>query len=114
MENYVAQFSEIKVISLQHQGWIMGGPCKLEDTISREDPLEKRMAIHSSIIAWRISWTEEPGRLRSRESPRVGHDFHFHLRYPKGDVQWSVKRKDLELETKSRTDELGQKWLVKI
>ena len=64
MENYVAQFSEIKVISLQHQGGIMGGPCKLED---KEDPLEKRMAVHSS-IAWRISWTEEPGRFRSRES----------------------------------------------
>ena len=62
MENYVAQFSEIKVISVQHQGWVMSGPCKSEDMISREDPLEKRMAIHSSILAWRISWTEEPGR----------------------------------------------------
>ena len=75
MENYVAQFSEIKVISLQHQGWIMGGPCKLEDTISREDALEKRMAIHSSILAWRILWTEEPGRLQSMGSQRVGHDW---------------------------------------
>ena len=31
----------------------------------REDPLEKEMATHSSILAWRIPWTEEPGRLRS-------------------------------------------------
>ena len=39
-----------------------------------EDPLEKEMAIHSSILAWKIPWTEEPGRLQSTESQRVGHD----------------------------------------
>ena len=39
-----------------------------------EDPLEKGMATHSSILAWRIPWTEEPGRLRSIGSQRVGHD----------------------------------------
>ena len=39
-----------------------------------EDPLEKEMAIHSSILAWRIPWTEEPGRLQSMGSQRVGHD----------------------------------------
>ena len=39
-----------------------------------EDPLEKGMATHSSILAWRIPWTEEPGRLQSLESQRVGHD----------------------------------------
>ena len=39
-----------------------------------EDPLEKEMAIHSSIPAWRISWIEEPGRLQSTGSQRVGHD----------------------------------------
>ena len=39
-----------------------------------EDPLEKGMAIHSSILAWRIQWTEEPGRLQFKESQRVGHD----------------------------------------
>ena len=39
-----------------------------------EDPLEKEMATHSSILAWRISWTEEPGRLQSTGSQRVGHD----------------------------------------
>ena len=72
MENYVAQFSEIKVISLQHQGWVMSGPCKLEDMISREDPLEKRMAIHSSILAWRIPWTEKSGGLQAMGSQRVG------------------------------------------
>ena len=39
-----------------------------------EDPLEKGMAIHSSILAWIIPWTEEPGRLQSMGSQRVGHD----------------------------------------
>uniref|UniRef100_A0AC11ENZ2 Minichromosome maintenance 9 homologous recombination repair factor n=1 Tax=Ovis aries TaxID=9940 RepID=A0AC11ENZ2_SHEEP len=39
-----------------------------------EDPLEKEMATHSSILAWTISWTEEPGGLQSMGSQRVGHD----------------------------------------
>ena len=39
-----------------------------------EDPLEKGMAIHSSTLAWKIPWTEEPGRLQSMESPRVTPD----------------------------------------
>ena len=39
-----------------------------------EDPLEKEMAIHSSTIAWKIPWAEEPGRLQSMGSQRIGHD----------------------------------------
>ena len=39
-----------------------------------ENPLEKGMATHSRILAWRIPWTEERGRLQSSESQRVGHD----------------------------------------
>ena len=39
-----------------------------------EDPLEKGIATHSSILAWRIPWTEEPGGLQSMGSQRVGHD----------------------------------------
>jgi len=39
-----------------------------------EDPLEKEMATYSSILAWRISWTEEPGRLQSMGLQRVGHN----------------------------------------
>ena len=39
-----------------------------------EDALEKEMAIHCSTIAWKIPWTEEPGRLQSMGSQRVGHD----------------------------------------
>ena len=39
-----------------------------------EDPLEKGTATHSSILAWRIPWTEEPGKLQSMGLQRVGHD----------------------------------------
>ena len=39
-----------------------------------EDPLEKEMATHSSTLAWKIPWTEEPSRLQSMGSQRVGHD----------------------------------------
>ena len=43
-------------------------------SLGQEDPLEKEMAIHSSTITWKIPWTEEPGRLQSMGSQRVGHD----------------------------------------
>ena len=43
-------------------------------SLGRENPLEKGMASHSSILAWRILWTEEGGGLQSIGSPRVGHD----------------------------------------
>ena len=43
-------------------------------SLGREDPLEKAMATHSSILAWKIPWTVEPGRLKSMGSQRVGHD----------------------------------------
>ena len=44
-------------------------------SLSREDPLEKGMATHSSILAWRNPWTEEPGGLQSMVSQRVGHNW---------------------------------------
>uniref|UniRef100_A0A4W2F445 SOSS complex subunit B2 n=1 Tax=Bos indicus x Bos taurus TaxID=30522 RepID=A0A4W2F445_BOBOX len=43
-------------------------------SLGQEDPLEKEMATHSNILAWRIPWTEEPGGLQSLGSQRVGHD----------------------------------------
>ena len=43
-------------------------------SLGREDPLEEGMATHSSILAWRIPWREEPGRLQSIGSQRVRHD----------------------------------------
>ena len=53
-------------------------PANAEDTVQsldREDPLEKGMETHSGILAWRIPWTEEPGRLQSIGSQRVGHNW---------------------------------------
>ena len=44
-------------------------------SLGQEDPLEKGMAIHSSILAWRILWTEEPGGQQSMESQKAGRDW---------------------------------------
>ena len=49
--------------------------------LGREDPLEKEMAIHSSTLAWKIPWTEEPDRLQSMGSQRVGHDWATSLHF---------------------------------
>ena len=43
-------------------------------SLGQEDPLEKEMATHASILAWRIPWTEDSGGLLSMGSQRVGHD----------------------------------------
>ena len=43
-------------------------------SLGQEDPPEKEMATHTSTLAWKISWTEEPGRLQSMGSQRVGHN----------------------------------------
>ena len=50
----------------RHETWVQ--------TLGREDPLEESMATHSSILVWRIPWIEDPGRLQSMGSQRVGHD----------------------------------------
>ena len=49
-------------------------PVTMVKSLSWDDPLEKGTATHSSILAWRIPWTEEPGGLQSMGSKRVGHD----------------------------------------
>ena len=56
----------VKHLSTMRETWVR--------SLSREDPLEKEMAIHSSTIAWKIPWTEEPGRLQSMGSQIVRHD----------------------------------------
>ena len=43
-------------------------------SLGRDDPLEEEMATHSSILAWEIPWTEEPGGLQSMGMQRIGHD----------------------------------------
>ena len=44
-------------------------------SLGQEDPLQEGMASHSSMLAWRIPWTEEPGGLQSMELQRIGHDW---------------------------------------
>ena len=56
----VKHLPAMREIQVQSLGW--------------EDPLEKEMATHSSILAWKIPWTKDPGRLQSMGSQRVGHD----------------------------------------
>ena len=59
---------------------VKNSPANIGDTetwvqsLGGEDPLEKEMATHSSILAWRIIWTEKPGGLQSMESQRVRHE----------------------------------------
>ena len=54
-------------------------------SLGQEDPLEEEMAPHSSILAWKIPWTEEPGGLQSMGSQRVGHDLVIFLQKPSRD-----------------------------
>ena len=49
-------------------------PVMQVQSLGRKDPLEKEMGTHPSILAWKIPWTEDPGRLQSMGSHRVGHD----------------------------------------
>ena len=44
-------------------------------SLGQEDPLEKEVATHSGILAWKIPWAEEPGGLQSKKSQKVGHDW---------------------------------------
>ena len=78
---FLTQGSNLHLLRLQH--WqelvtqLIESSCNVETSVQSlgwEDPLEKGMATHSSIPAWRTPWTEEPGGLQSMGSQRVGHD----------------------------------------
>ena len=56
----------VKCLSAMWETWVR--------SLGREYPLEKEMATHSSILAWKIPWMEEPGRLQTMGSQRVGYD----------------------------------------
>ena len=58
---------KVKNLPVMQETWVQ--------SLGQEDPLEKGMATHSSILAWRIPWTEQSGRLWSMESQRVGHNW---------------------------------------
>ena len=57
----------VKHLPTMQEAWVQ--------SLGQEDLLEKEMATYSSILAWKIPWMEEPGRLQSRGSQRVGHDW---------------------------------------
>ena len=56
----------IKNLPVRQETWVR--------SLGGEDPLEKEMTTHSNILAWKIPWMEEPSRLQSMGSQRVGHD----------------------------------------
>ena len=56
----------VKRLPAMQETWVL--------SLGQEDPLDKEMATHSSTLAWKIPWTEEPGRLQSMGSQRVGHN----------------------------------------
>ena len=56
----------VKCLPAMRETWVQ--------SLGQEDPLEKEMATHSSTLAWKIPWMDEPGRLQSMGSQRVGHD----------------------------------------
>ena len=64
-DSLVAQ--TVKRLPAMQETWVQ--------SLGQEDPLEKEMAIHSSTLAWKIPWTEEPGGLQSMGLQRVGHDW---------------------------------------
>ena len=68
-------------------------------SLSREDPLEKEMATHSSILAWRIPWTEEPDGLQPMGSQRVGHNWATSLSLSLGYVGLICSTWDLSLQS---------------
>ena len=66
MANPIVRAFQVKNLLVMQETWVQ--------SLGWEDPLEEDMATHSSILAWRIPWTEEPGGLQSMELQRVGHD----------------------------------------
>ena len=76
----------------------------------REDPLEKEMATHSSILAWTIPWMEKPGRLQSMGSQRVGHDWATSLHFTYINKLGNFNKMDTFLE-KQITETNSRKWL---
>ena len=69
LSTYYSVAQTVKRLSTMQETWVR--------SLGREDPLEKEMAMHSSTIAWKIPWTEEPGRLQSMGSQRATERLHF-------------------------------------
>ena len=80
----------VKRLSTMRETWVR--------SLGWEDPLEKEMAIHSSTIAWKIPWTEEPGRLQSMGSQRVGHNWATSLSLSLNFLDSFVKRSAFKIK----------------
>ena len=75
-ESHLTEYGRIKKLSLVTQ-MAKNSPAMQETlvrSLGQEDPMEKGMATYSSILAWRIPWTEEPGGLQPVRLQRIGHD----------------------------------------
>ena len=84
IENLLEKMSTVQLIFFFFLlEWESGMEKRWVRSLSQEDPLEEGMATHSSILAWKISRTEEPGGLQAMRSQKVGHDWsdleHTHL-----------------------------------
>ena len=65
----------VKILPVMHETRVR--------SLGQEDPLVEEMATHCSILAWKIPWSEEPGRLQFIGSQRAGHDFEYTHTHPK-------------------------------
>ena len=74
--------SDIKCLPTMQETWVW--------SLGQEDSLKKKMATHSSILAWKIPWTEEPDGLQSTGSQRVGHDWETSLHFTKSNDWYRV------------------------
>ena len=87
----------VKHLSTMQETWVRSR--------GRDDPLEKEMATHSSTLAWKIPWTEEPGRLQSIGSQRVRHDWttslQFGFLYSNAQIQKRNNQANLHSEIKT-------------
>ena len=106
----------VKCLSTVRETWVQA--------LGWEDPLQKEMAIQSSTIAWKIPWTEDPGRLQSMGSQRVGHDWVTSLHFTNSKIRIVIytvvflvivmphpyeTMKDLGKEA-SLSDQIYKKW----
>ena len=93
--------NESRAINGLPSGSVIKNPPALQELQeTQEDPLEKELASHSSILAWRLPWTKESGRLQSIESQRIGHDLVTEQQQqegPVGDSNWKRGRGCLEI-----------------
>ena len=98
-------------------GSLVNNPRAMQETqepwvrsLGWEDPLEEKMAPHSSMLAWRIPWTEEPGGQQSTGSQRVGHHWKIECAHPYRIKVGTVPDQEIQQEVNSVGQPLEGKW----